>query len=114
MTIELVALTIGTCASLLWLGLMGRKLEGRVNTLEDRIDSATFVPPCAHQWRVIATTVVPSIQSNGFSARGLSEWELRRMIKEEREAAQGSTVLVLVCDKCGERVTQTVKGAPNA
>ncbi len=84
----------------------------RIAQLEDRVDSATFVPPCAHEWRKVAETVVPSVTSGGFQSSGFSAWEITNIQRERLEAAQGSTVLVLACDKCGERVTETVKGAP--
>jgi len=106
-TIELVALTIGTCASLLWLGLMGRKLEGRVNTLEDRVDSATFVPPCAHEWKVLREVVAEGQPMGGEVNAG----ELVILALVER--SQSSTTIILACDKCGERATQTMKGAPS-
>jgi len=88
------------------------KAREQLDALESRVESATFVPPCAHQWRKVAEAVVPPIVHNGFSARGLSSWELRCMLSDQTEAAQGSTVLVLACDKCGETQTETVKGAP--
>lgn len=107
-----ITLALATAAALLWFGIMYRRLERRVTGIAEQLARAAFVPPCAHEWRKVAETVVPSVRSGGFQSRGYSAWEVANIRREQLEAAQGSTVLVLACDKCGATQTETVKGAP--
>jgi hypothetical protein len=103
----LLALPVCLCAAFV------RHVLRRVGKVENDMARATFVPECAHEWRKLAETVAPPV--NPLSLRVWGEGSHLAAVQMQRQAIasqQGSTVYLLACDKCGERVAHQIQGNP--
>jgi hypothetical protein len=71
-------------------------------------------PPCAHQWRVLFTSVTAPVELGAvrLSVTELSIHDVREMQTQRLKALQGSTFVLIACDNCGARVVLELAGIP--
>jgi len=71
-------------------------------------------PPCAHQWRVLFTSVTAPVEPGGvrLSVTDLSMFQVREIQAQRLKALQGSTLVLIACDKCGSRAVVELAGLP--
>jgi hypothetical protein len=70
--------------------------------------------PCAHQWRVLFTSVTAPVELGAvrLSVTDLSMFQVREMQTQRLRALQGSTLVLIACDKCGSRAVVELAGLP--
>jgi len=77
-------------------------------------EPAPPAPPCAHQWRVLFTSVTKPVQLGDLRlvCDEISMFQVRELQTQRLRALQGSTFVLIACDTCGSRVVVELAGIP--